>query len=106
MTLYDLEYDTYDPNLGVVDLNRFERLPESERMRIIIRVLCGLVAMEDAAPSAPAEPLSAVTSPTPGPATADLPVLGIERNGAHKRRSRPRGWNTALLPFVGQERAY
>jgi hypothetical protein len=108
MTLYDVEYDAIDPFLGTLDLNWFERLPEAERKRIIIRVLCGLVAMEEDE-QAPAErTLAAVpdAGPTPGPSTTDLPVLGIERDGAYKRRTRPRGWNTALLPFFGHERAY
>jgi hypothetical protein len=97
MTLYDLEYDALDPYLGTVDLNRFEQLPESERMRIIIRVLCGLVAMEDQRAAAIAEA---------APPSTGLPMLGIERDGERKRRHRPRGWNTALLPFFGQERPY
>jgi hypothetical protein len=130
MTLYDVEYDTLDPLLGTVDLTRFEQLPESERMRIIIRVLCGLVAMEEVAAEpapatapttvdAPADPFSdaltealalaspdaPLAAPTPGPAPT-LPVLGIEHDARHKRRIRPRGWNTALLPFVGPERAF
>ena len=102
MTLYDVEYTSYDPFLPTVDLNRFEQLSESDRMRTIIRVLCGLVAMEE---TVVPDAVNPAATPTPG-TLRELPMLGIEANGDEKRRKRPRGWNTALLPFLGGERPY
>jgi hypothetical protein len=98
--VYDVEVPSLDQWDTTIDLGRFERLSEAERRRIIIRVLCGLVAMEEA-PEPAREPLVA---PTPGPART-LPLLGLE-TAAKKRHMRPRGWSTALLPHLGPERAF
>lgn len=63
-----LDWDT-DP-----DLSRFEELPEHEKTRVIIRVLCGLVALEETGTS--------LTPPTPPESTPRrrrlLPFLGYE----------------------------
>jgi hypothetical protein len=101
--LYDVEFPTPETWPGEdLDLNRFQRLSDDERMRIIIRVLCGLVAIdEQPAPEPSAAHLT--VAPTPGPSRS-LPLLGLEPE--HNVRSRPKGWNTALLPYIGQERAY
>lgn len=101
-TLYDVEFPTpetwADPEL---DLTAFQRLSDDDRMRIIIRVLCGLVAIDEQPGPEPPNVLG--PSPTPGP-TRSLPLLGLEPE--HNVRSRPKGWNTALLPFIGQERPF
>jgi hypothetical protein len=66
-----LDWDT-DPELG-----RFAGLTEDEKMRVIIRVLCGLVALEE--------------SPAPFPSLVAPPPA----EPAPKRRR--------LLPFLGYE---
>jgi len=112
----DVEHPAQDVWDSTIDLGRFERLSEAERRRIIIRVLCGLVAMEEVpeparepwpAPVAAPTPVTTstpVASPTPGPA-ARLPFLGLE-TAAYKRPPRSRGWTTALLPHLGPERPF
>jgi hypothetical protein len=113
--IYDVEFPTPETWPGEdLDLNRFQRLSDDERMRIIIRVLCGLVAIDEQPGPEPARAALPVTitpdeapvlpvAPTPGPARS-LPLLGLEPE--HNTRTRPKGWNTALLPFIGQERPY
>jgi hypothetical protein len=73
----ELASSAIEPLEDEIDLARFEALAEADRMRVIIRVLCGLVALEDQ------DWFSA-----PAPATAPsrrrlLPLLGYER--AHLR---------------------
>jgi hypothetical protein len=98
---YDVEFPSIDAWDTTIDLGRFQRLSEDERRRIIIRVLCGLVAMEEE----PAEPVRRPhANPTPGRAP-ELPYLGLE-TPRHKCRTRPRGWSTALLPHLGPERSF
>lgn len=100
---YNVALDALDPWMAPVDLNRFDQLDDDERMRIIIRVLCGLVAMEETAvPIVEERPLVAAT---PGPGRR-LPFLGLELSAPGKERHRPRGWNTALLPHLGRERTF
>jgi hypothetical protein len=100
---YDVSLDAVDPWMTPVDLNRFDLLGDDERMRIIIRVLCGLVAMEESAAPIPEE--RPAVAPTPGPGRR-LPFLGLELAAPVGDRHRPRGWNTALLPHLGRERAF
>lgn len=119
---YDVEFPSPDPWDPTIDLGRFERLTEEERRRIIIRVLCGLVAMEEATEPTPPEPAVIPASnriarhvserrrrarrsaPTPGP-SARLPLLGLE-TAAHKQRLAAMDWSTALLPPIGPERPF
>jgi hypothetical protein len=99
--IYDVEFPSLDVWDTTIDLGRFQRLGEAERRRIIIRVLCGLVALEEEA----AEPAPRVhAAPTPGPAPK-LPYLGLE-TPRYKCRAKPRSWSTALLPHLGPERPF
>jgi hypothetical protein len=94
-------FETYDVAPSPVELSRFHTLPEEERMRVIIRVLCGLVAIEDEPEElAPVVPLPrpAPSSLTPAPVASPpegatdssapsrfrLPFLGLEMGGARK----------------------
>jgi len=63
----DLEWD------GAVDLTQFEVLDDDDRMRVIIRVLCGLVALEEE------DWFHTETSPRPRRQRL-LPYLGYERS--------------------------
>jgi hypothetical protein len=65
-----LDWDT-DPDLG-----RFDEMTEHDKVRVIIRVLCGLVALEEAT----APPAVDLTRPEPAtPRRRLLPFLGYER---------------------------
>jgi hypothetical protein len=94
-----LDWDT-DPELA-----QFAGLSEHERMRVIIRVLCGLVALEEvpAAPL-PARPHPAATAAVePSPPAAPkrrrlLPFLGYENPGLAAPVAAPA---PAELPAVG-----
>jgi hypothetical protein len=103
--IYDVQFPSLDawdtPDPTTIDLGRFARLTEDERRRIIIRVLCGLVAMEEPAEEPERRPHA---NPTPGQAPA-LPFLGLE-TPRHKCRTKPRTWSTALLPHLGPERPF
>lgn len=97
-----------DPWLDRLDLDRFEHLPEQERRRIIIRVLCGLVALgvTDHQPTVPAPTHGADVAVTahpvdPGPLRR-LPFLGLEVHGARKR-TRAAHRSIRMLPFLGRE---
>ncbi len=79
----DLDY----PWLETVDLNTFERLPEKERMRVIIRVLCELVALDPDASEDPSTASVPTTSSGSGRRVhrlRRLPFLGVEVDGARK----------------------
>lgn len=90
---YAVELTSLDPSLAERDLDLFHRLSAEERTRIIIRVLCGLVAMGEADDQERLDDARA------------LPSLGLE-DARRRPSTRPRGWNTALLPFLGRERAF
>jgi hypothetical protein len=98
---FAIELAVLDTTLDDRELNQFLRLTNEERTRIIIRVLCGLVAMGE-----PDDAVAALGEPDTGPRSRSLPHLGLERNHTTRDHARPRGWNTALLPFLGRERAY
>jgi hypothetical protein len=66
------------------DLNRFQQLPDEERMRVIIRVLCGLVAIEPDAPTVAAPEPVAVPETASRRSRFRLPFLGLEAGGERK----------------------
>lgn len=83
---------------GEIDLERFERLAEEDRLRVIIRVLCGLVALEEEDWfSGP---------PADEPRTRTLPYLGYERQAQlaliAQRERAPR----RTLPLLGTARDF
>jgi hypothetical protein len=73
----ELVSSAIEPPEDEIDLARFEALAEADRMRVIIRVLCGLVALEDE------DWFSAPVPATPPSRRRLLPLLGYER--AHLR---------------------
>lgn len=79
---FDFDLDALeDPWLQRVDLAAFEHLPPQERTRVIIRVLCELVALGEIDSPEPAEGSpTAVTSL----GRFRLPLLGIEIGGERK----------------------
>lgn len=88
---YGFDFPIEDPWIRRIDLNRFERLPETERMRVIIRVLCGLVALEaeerEQCEALGMAPPRSGPEPTPTPRSGfRLPFLGLEAGGASKWR--------------------
>lgn len=100
---YDVEltHPLAEPAVSLPDLGRFQHLTELERRRVIIRLLCGLVAMEEELDEAAAEPLA----PEP-PLRRRLPFLGLETSGAAKLRTDQLGRPVALLPYLGNERPF
>ncbi len=89
--VHRLDWDT-DP-----ELNQFAGLSEHERMRVIIRVLCGLVALEVPPPPAPKRrrllPFLGYENPgIAAPVTAqpvdDLPAIGLTWPMGDRARSR------------------
>lgn len=98
-----LELEGYDPfGLPVAplaELTRFQHLTDTERRRIIIRVLCGLVAMEDLREAA--ESASTTEDGADQPFRRRLPFLGLEVGGAAKVRQWDRLRPTPLLPHLG-----
>lgn len=79
-----VQLDLDNPWLDTVDLNTFERLPDHERMRVIIRVLCELVALD----SEGADPSVAEADVAGRHGRVHrlrrLPFLGVEVDGARK----------------------
>ncbi|MDZ7733955.1 MAG: hypothetical protein U5R31_13595 [Acidimicrobiia bacterium] len=77
-----------------VDLSRFESLTEDEKVRVIIRVLCGLVALEErgGAPEVPDARNPVVRRL--------LPFLGFEGRQAIGRDPRP-AERRGRLPVLG-----
>lgn len=76
-------FETFDLAPNPAELNTFQRLPEDERMKLIIRVLCGLVAMEDR----PERPNPESLRPNLGVTRTRrfrLPFLGLETGGEAK----------------------
>lgn len=70
---WDPEWDT-DP-----ELSQFASLPPEERVRVIIRVLCGLVALEERAPAPVSTRLARRPTTTSERPRRRLPFLGYER---------------------------
>lgn len=92
-----------NPWLETVDLNTFERLPEPERRRVIIRVLCELVALDH--PEIEGRPTDV---PSEHPASPHgrvqrlrrLPFLGVEVDGARKLT----GLRSSGIPHLHHQR--
>ncbi len=100
-----------EPTVPLAELTRFQHLTETERRRIIIRVLCGLVAMEEmvAGPDAGVEAAASeveTASWENDDALGDphrafrrrLPFLGLEVGGAAKVRQLAQIRSAPLLP--------
>ena len=64
----DPDIGVWEPGLTTVDLTKFECLSAEDQRRIIIRVLCGLVALEETPDDQPIRPV-APERPDPLPFT-------------------------------------
>ena len=76
-------FETFNLSPDPTQLNTFQRLPEEERLKVIIRVLCGLVAMEEQ----PERPSPESLRPNLGVTRTRrfrLPFLGLETGGEQK----------------------
>jgi hypothetical protein len=85
----DLDLRLVDPHA----LPRFGRLADTDRVRIIIRLICGLVALEE--------------DPEPDPPRLrTLPFLGIELDRHQKHPATQTTRTLPLLPYLGNERPF
>lgn len=85
------------------ELDRFAELSEHERVRVIIRVLCGLVALEEVGGGAATLAVDPAQPATPKHRRL-LPFLGYERSATNETPETPATAPGTGLPFLGLDR--
>ena len=110
----DPDIGLWEPGLTTIDLNKFEGLTASDQRRVIIRVLCGLVALGEttAEPAVSAvEPEARSLPQTPRPRLAPLFLDGAPETVDLDRLPPPPPQTSVAperrrLPFLGIRRPF